>query len=95
MMDSTNQSDSEKVCLQYSMVDDCQARIAIMNDWEESFINSIKHHLDMGRVLTVKQSDKLENIWDRVTEKIPLRTIPKKTIESKVKPLPVKDDPAF
>lgn len=50
------------------MVADCEAREGRLSDWERSFVDSIGRQLAQGRSLTDKQSARLEEVWDKVTE---------------------------
>lgn len=50
------------------MVDDCEKRESRMTDWEVGFVDSIRNQLENSKVLTEKQSEKLDKIWDRVTK---------------------------
>lgn len=50
-----------------SMIDDCEARESRLTDWERDFLESIREQIEDGRVLTEKQSAKLDAIWERVT----------------------------
>jgi hypothetical protein len=49
------------------MVADCEARESKLTDWERQFVDSISRQLLDGKTLTRKQSERLEEIWDRVT----------------------------
>lgn len=51
------------------MVDDCVARESRLNEWEEKFIIDISDRLDNGKSLTEGQSDKLNEVWERITKK--------------------------
>lgn len=50
------------------MMADCEAREGRLTDWERGFLDSIRNYLDRGGFLSERQSEKLERIWDRVTE---------------------------
>lgn len=52
-----------------AMVDDCEARESRMSEWECSFIDSIRQQLLKGIRLSEKQVDKLNSIWEQVTER--------------------------
>lgn len=49
------------------MAEDCQKREEQLSTWEREFIQYIGEQLDEGRPLTPRQSDKLDQIWERVT----------------------------
>ncbi len=49
------------------MVKDCIDREAKLTDWERSFIDSIERQLAQDRLLSQKQADTLDSIWERVT----------------------------
>lgn len=53
---------------QRSMVEDCEDRESRLSEWESGFIDSIRDRLDEGLTLTPKQADKLEAIWEKITE---------------------------
>lgn len=50
-----------------TMIDDCEDRESRLTDWERGFLESIREQIEDGRVLTEKQSAKLDAIWERVT----------------------------
>ncbi len=51
------------------MISDCEAREDRLNDWERGFLDSVSDWLGRGgKTLTDRQAEKLETIWDRVTE---------------------------
>lgn len=49
------------------MVKDCENRESKLTDWERGFIDSISKQLAEGRRLSAKQTETLDNIWERVT----------------------------
>lgn len=51
------------------LIEDCENRESRLSDWDRSFLDSIKRQLEGGGTLTEKQSDKLDEIWERVTAK--------------------------
>lgn len=51
------------------MIKDCEARESRLSDWERNFIDDISKWLGDGKSLTDGQSQKLESIWDRVTQR--------------------------
>lgn len=50
-----------------TLVEDCENREQRLSDWERQFIDSVRHQLDAGRPLTPKQSQTLDDIWEKVT----------------------------
>jgi hypothetical protein len=51
------------------LIEDCENRESRLNDWERTFIDSIKRQLEQGRALTSKQREALDATWERVTAK--------------------------
>lgn len=51
----------------HQMVTDCMLRESKLTDWELTFIDSLSRQMEEGRMLSENQSEKLENIWERVT----------------------------
>lgn len=52
-----------------TLIDDCEARESRLTDWERNFIDSLRAHLNDGKALSIRQSDSLDDIWERVTAK--------------------------
>lgn len=52
-----------------TMVDDCQRRETRLDEWEQEFIASIKRQLKAGRTLSAKQIEKLDEVWEKATER--------------------------
>jgi hypothetical protein len=50
-----------------AMIHDCEERESKLSDWERGFIDSIGVQFSRGNGLSVKQIEKLEAIWNRVT----------------------------
>lgn len=50
------------------MVEDCEKRESRLTEWEQGFINSIRHRLEEEKPLTPKQIETLDNIWERATK---------------------------
>ena len=50
----------------HQMIEDCEARESRLSDWEREFLDSIKKHMET-RALTVKQAERLDAIWEKVT----------------------------
>lgn len=51
------------------LIQDCINRESRLTDWERGFIDSVQKRRDDGRILTVKELDKLDEVWLRVTAK--------------------------
>lgn len=51
------------------MIEDCEERESRLTDWERSFIDSIKEQYSRGRGLSLKQSEALDRIWTKATER--------------------------
>ena len=49
------------------MLEDCVARESRLTDWERSFVDSLQRQLEAGRTLSEKQSDTLDEVWERAT----------------------------
>lgn len=50
------------------MLDDCEAREFRLTEWEIGFIDSISDQFAKKGSLSEKQDERLESIWNRVTE---------------------------
>ena len=50
------------------LIDDCMDRQSQLNDWEISFLDSINDQVAEEGTLSDRQFEKLESIWERVTE---------------------------
>lgn len=51
------------------MIEDCEDREDRLNDWEREFIDSIKTQIVIGRALSPKQAERLDEIWEKATKK--------------------------
>jgi hypothetical protein len=51
------------------LIDDCETREQRLSEWERDFMDSIKARLAVGKALSTTQAQKLEEIWERATEK--------------------------
>jgi hypothetical protein len=49
------------------LIDDCEARESRLDEWSCRFLDSIKAQLADGRPLSAKQTEKLDEIWERAT----------------------------
>lgn len=50
------------------MIRDCIQRESRMNEWEQNFIQDLDEKISEGWMLTEKQTEKLDQIWERVTK---------------------------
>jgi len=51
------------------MVEDCEKRSEKLTDWELSFIDSLSRQLAAGHRPSAKQTEILDNVWEKVTAK--------------------------
>ena len=49
------------------MIDDCEKRQERLTEWECSFIDSVSQQLAKGRVLSQKQIETIDRIWEKAT----------------------------
>ena len=49
------------------LLEDCENRSDRLDDWSVNFIDSLRRQLEAGRALTLNQSTKLDEIWERAT----------------------------
>jgi len=49
------------------MLVDIEARESRLTDWERTFVDSISAQLGNGYSLTLRQVEKLGEVWERVT----------------------------
>lgn len=52
-----------------TMLDDCEARESRLSDWERGFVDSLRGQIESGRRPSLKQIEKLDNIWEKATER--------------------------
>lgn len=50
------------------MIQDCVQRESRLNEWEQGFVDSISRRLDDEKPLTPKQTETLDDIWERATK---------------------------
>lgn len=48
-------------------IDDCRKRERKLSAWDADFLDSIENRLNENRTLTPKQTEKLDEIWEKVT----------------------------
>ena len=51
------------------LLEDCEHREERLNAWEHDFLVSVRAQLEVGRALSKKQLERLDEIWDRATER--------------------------
>lgn len=49
------------------LLEDCEQREERLSDFERGFVDSLKRQVEAGKGLSKKQSDLLDEIWERVT----------------------------
>ncbi len=49
------------------LISDCRKRDTKITAWEADFLDSIEARLDENRSLTPRQSETLDNIWEKAT----------------------------
>lgn len=52
---------------QLVLIKDCFKRLSKLSAWEDDFINNAQERLASGRPLTDRQSELLDEIWEKVT----------------------------
>jgi len=50
-----------------TMVKDCEKRESRLTEWEQGFVDSIRHRLERKQPLSAKQTETLDKIWERAT----------------------------
>ncbi len=48
-------------------IEDCRQRDRMLSAWDADFLDSIESQLDDSRTLSVKQVEKLDEIWEKAT----------------------------
>lgn len=51
------------------LVEDCMKREERLSAWEHDFIVSVMARLEAGRELSSKQSETLDQVWEKATRK--------------------------
>jgi hypothetical protein len=49
------------------MIDDCEDRESRLTEWERGFVDSIRAQIERGKLLTPKQIETVDEIWERAT----------------------------
>lgn len=50
-----------------TLIDDCEARDRKLSSWDADFLVSIRERLERKQPLTPKQSNILDEIWEKAT----------------------------
>jgi hypothetical protein len=50
-----------------TLIDDCENRESRMSEWEANFCDSLRRQIEDGRMPSIKQIEKLDELWGRVT----------------------------
>jgi len=53
----------------FTMLDDCEKRESRLTDWERGFVDSLRSQLERDRRPSAKQTETLDNIWERATSR--------------------------
>ena len=51
------------------LLSDCETREGRLNDWERGFIDSVRRAFDETGFISKQRREKLNEVWERVTEK--------------------------
>ena len=51
----------------FQLIDDCEKRDSKLSAWDADFLVSIRERLEQKRPLSQKQSNILDDIWERAT----------------------------
>lgn len=51
-----------------TLIDDCEKRDSKLSAWDVDFLASIRERLERKQPLTPKQSNILDDIWERATK---------------------------
>lgn len=51
------------------LIDDCEKRESRLSDWERTFLDSLRGQIERGSFPSKKQSDILDEIWNKATLK--------------------------
>lgn len=51
------------------LIHDCEARESRLNDWERTFIDSIRRQVEAGHRPTIKQIETLDRVWENATKR--------------------------
>lgn len=51
-----------------TLIDDCEARESRLTNWQRGFLDSIREQLRRDRPLSLRQSEKLDEIWEQATK---------------------------
>ena len=51
------------------LIEDCENRESRLNDWQRTFIDSMRRQIESGRQPTPKQIEALNEVWEHATKK--------------------------
>jgi hypothetical protein len=49
------------------LIEDCEDRESWLTDRDRRFLDSLRRQMESGKSLSEKQSEKLEEVWERAT----------------------------
>lgn len=52
-----------------TLLDDCEKREERLTDWERGFVDSLRRQIEQGRRPSPKQTETLDTVWERATQK--------------------------
>jgi hypothetical protein len=52
-----------------TLIQDCEKRDECLTEWELHFVDSLRRQIEDGKRPTEKQSDKLDGIWEKATQR--------------------------
>jgi hypothetical protein len=52
-----------------TLLDDCEKREERLTDWELGFVDSLRRQIEQGRRPSPKQTETLDTVWERATQK--------------------------
>lgn len=53
----------------FQLIADCRKRDHMLSAWDADFLDSIEDRLNQMRTLSLKQSEKLDEIWAKATSR--------------------------
>jgi hypothetical protein len=52
-----------------TLIEDCEKRESRLNDWQRTFIDSMRRQIEAGYRPTPKQIEALDDVWEHATKK--------------------------
>lgn len=52
-----------------TLIEDCENRESRLNEWQRTFIDSMRRQLEAGRRPTPKQIEALDEVWEQATKR--------------------------